>query len=217
MTTPSRYSFARWMGSARLAAILSVLAACAGPADEPSSTIVLDTAAGGAQATEPPQSSGSSGPAQPGGAAADTIPSRLWDREGLEAQPRLSALRASIPPDLGYTPGTTDWRDLSGPLPPGLAAQQGGEHPGELLHRIGDAMDFPTALGRDVWEVTYRIYEESDTLATGLILTWGLQDDSITGRDLRVTMRRSDTGWHAAEVEERFHCSRSVTPEGLCA
>ena len=63
---------------------------------------------------------------------------------------------------------------------------------------------------------TARIWRAEDD-AIGVILNWGLQDDSVAGHDFRIHMRRdADGGWMVERLEERFHCARGVTADGLC-
>lgn len=142
----------------------------------------------------------------------------LWQEEGLAAQRRLAWLRERIPPELGYQPGTTPWRPANLELPSELTspAAANAAAPGILLGRLIAAIGWDTTLGTDAWEQTTRILQDDDETALGAVLRWGLRDDAIAGHDLRVQMRKAMNGWYVERVQERFHCSRGVSEEGLC-
>jgi hypothetical protein len=141
-----------------------------------------------------------------------------WSREGLEAQPRMAWLRQRTPPELGYSPATTAWRPVDWEVPAALArpGDDGAATPEALLLRLVTAIEWGGALGREVWEQTTRVWYDGDDAAVGVVLHWGLQDDSMAGHDLRVRVRRAAGSWYVERVEERFHCSRAATPDGLC-
>lgn len=144
-------------------------------------------------------------------------PSSLeWTEEGLYEQPRLQALREGVPESLEYEPGTTSWRPAAAsPVHRSLAIRT-PETPGELLAQVALARGFPDLLGEGAWEQTMRIWSSEEGEAVGVVLQWGLLDDAVAGRDLRVTMRRVERAWEVVGLEERFHCRRGVSPEGLC-
>jgi hypothetical protein len=139
----------------------------------------------------------------------------LWSRDGLAAQPRLDELVQRIPPDLGWEPATTPWHAARRDAPEELQTV-GAESPGDLLYRLAVAWDWAASLGRDVWEHTLRIHQADDEHAVGAVLAWGLQDDALAGSDLRVQMRREGAAWRIIAIEERHHCARGVTGDGLC-
>lgn len=139
----------------------------------------------------------------------------LWSADGLEAQPRLDAYRASLPADLGYEPGTTGWQAPHQALPARLGAD--GERqpsPGALLQALVDELDLAASLGLDLWEQTQRIHLDGDS-AIGVVLQWGLKDDAVQGQDYRLTMREDAGGWYAEHLETRYHCGRGVSGD-LC-
>jgi hypothetical protein len=142
----------------------------------------------------------------------------VWRRDGLEAQPRLADLRARIPPDLGYTPATSPWKPSRREVPARLADPDHAQAdaPGILLYRLVEAWKLPEALGQYVWEHTARVHIDGDDHAYGIVLVWGLQDDSLAGTDLRVRMRRKGASWFITAVEERYQCARGITDDGLC-
>jgi hypothetical protein len=147
------------------------------------------------------------------GAAPDTAP--VWSREGLEAQPRMAEFRRRTAAAMAeFAPGTTAWRARG--VPGGATALPAAASPGALLHAVALALGWPEALGEDAWEQSYRVWREGPDRALGTVLVWGLQDDSLVGQDLLVRMRRGAAGWVVEGVEERFHCGRGVTAEGLC-
>jgi hypothetical protein len=158
-------------------------------------------------------------PAGPGAGEPDE---RDWSAAGLEYQPRLSALRAATPDEMGWEPGTTPWRPAELAIPPEFtraAAEQGAgfDSPGELLARLGDALGLAGPVGEDTWELSLRVLPVSEDEATGMILLWGFKDDAVAGGDYRVHLARVDGRWYAERMEQRFHCRRGVTEDGLCA
>lgn len=167
------------------------LAACAAPAPQ-------------VEATPPPDT----------GAVSD-----MWSREGVEAQPRMLRLQQEMPPEMGWNPGTIPWRRAPLELPPRLtgAAAARFTTPGALLHEVMGLLDSIDALGVDIWEQTTRVWmDEEAGRAIGVILHWGMKDDAEAGFDVRVHMQLRNGRWSVEFVEERSHCARDVTAEGLC-
>ncbi len=142
----------------------------------------------------------------------------MWSDQGLSAQLRSNWHLQRIPEDMGFAPGTTPWRPA--PMQPtgdlGNAAAASAATPGALLAMLTLRLGWSDALGEEVWEHTTRIWNQEEGKALGVILRWGLQDDAITGQDLQVHMRRGERGWYIERMEERFHCGRGVSDEGLC-
>lgn len=139
-----------------------------------------------------------------------------WSAEGLEAQPRIDELRRRVPPELGYRPGTTEWRRAEASLQQRSTEFTAAE-PGVLLHSLLPVLDEAHPLGGEVWERTVRLLSEEGGRAVGVVLEWGLMDDSLAGRDLRLHLVEREGSWRVERVEERFHCRRGITGEGLCA
>lgn len=139
----------------------------------------------------------------------------LWDREGLDVQPRLDELARRTPPEMEYEPGTTDWRPSQWELPKGLTSpgEASPQSAAALLFEVGQALG--EGLGEEIWEVTTRLWQEGEGRATGMIMRWGFKDDAMAGSDLRVSMTRVDDRWIVEKLEERFHCTRGVS-ENLC-
>jgi hypothetical protein len=151
--------------------------------------------------------------ADPAGGEAAERAAPLWSRAGLEAQPRMAAYRqraAEAMPE--FAPGTTPWRER--PVPAVGAAPR--EAAGALLHAVVAALEWPDALGVEVWEQSHRVWLEGADRGVGIALSWGLKDDSLVGHDLRLQLRRGADGWRVESAEERFHCGRGVTEDGLC-
>ncbi len=151
-------------------------------------------------------------------AASERQEAPLWSRAGLEAQPRMEWLRERVPAELGYSPATTPWRPVRRGAAGGLARLESARaaSSGRLLARAAGALDEDGPLGAEVWERTTRVWDDGGDVAVGIILEWGLRDDAIAGRDYRVHMRRDASAWTLERVEERFHCGRGVTEDGLC-
>jgi hypothetical protein len=158
-------------------------------------------------------------PSGPAGGTEAVADAPLWSRAGVEAQPRMAVFRrraAETMPE--FTPGTTSWR--ARPVPAADAAGAAGpalrDTPGALLHGVAAALEWPAALGVEVWEQSYRVWLEGADRGVGIVLRWGLKDDSLVGHDLRLQLRRGADGWRVESAEERFHCGRGVTEDGLC-
>ncbi len=141
-------------------------------------------------------------------AAVEPLPA--WSQSALDAQPQLEALQLRSPE--GMRPATTDWRQA--PLAEDARVLEGAT-PGRVLHKLSLALGEADLLGSDIWEQTVRVWQPQQDEATGVILSWGLKDDAIVGRDLRVHMRMEENLWRVASLEERFHCRRGVN-DGLC-
>jgi hypothetical protein len=139
-----------------------------------------------------------------------------WTPEGLEAQPAMALLKGEAPGPTGYTPATTAWRPVAVDTPAAAPAGHGGT-PGGFLSWFAQARGWPDVVGDAVWEQTIRVLPEGEERATGVVLQWGLKDDAVAGRDLRVRLRLRDGLWHADSAEERFHCRRRITRDGECA
>jgi hypothetical protein len=158
--------------------------------------------------------------ASDGRVSADTLPAAPppWSPEGFEMQPHLRWLQQYTPPELGYSPGTTPWRPARPDLPSHLTRRQeaAATSPGALLAEMALALEWGSEVGEGVWEQTFRLRQEAEDRTVAMVLHWGLQDDAVAGHDLRVRLRATDGRWYVEQVEERFHCSRGVTAEGIC-
>jgi len=138
--------------------------------------------------------------------------SRPWSLEGLTHQPRLQELRESLPPGLGFSPGTTRWR----PLDPPPAAAPGQTTPGALIAAAARVLGMQDEVGSDLWEQTVRVWTDDDQGAIGVVLRWGFLDDSIAGHDVRLHLRSDGDAWTIEGAEERYHCRRGISPDDLC-
>lgn len=139
-----------------------------------------------------------------------------WSGEGLESQPRLELLRERSR-ELGFEPGTTPWRAAPDAMRQAAADTVAAASPGAAASRLAAALGWTEQLGDAAWEQTTRVWFADEDRAIVVVLQWGLLDDAVAGHDLRVELRRVDGAWQVETVEERFHCQRRVTDEGLCA
>ncbi|TVR32134.1 MAG: hypothetical protein EA388_12465 [Nitriliruptor sp.] len=137
-----------------------------------------------------------------------------WTAEGLIDQLRVHlqdpGLEAEMPE--GWEPGKTDWVPFE--APDGVAGTY--DTPGEVVAALAAAID-AALLGRDQWETTIRVLTDEDDpdLAYGAVLGWGFLDDSVVGRDVRITLTRTDDDrWEPGGAEQRQHCMRGVTDDG---
>lgn len=168
---------------------------------------------------------GEAGQAQAGdeGDQADEGPgaprAELWSDDGLDTQDRMDQLREEArQSDMEQEPESTPWETSEREVPDELAGPdgEGAQTPGALLFELASELRLNQGLGAEVWEQTARVLSEDDEQAVGVIMQWGFKDDSLAGSDLRVHMERGDEGWVVAEMEERFHCRRGVTDDGMC-
>lgn len=137
-----------------------------------------------------------------------------WEDAELETQPHMELLIEGTDADAG----TTDWRTSERQLPETLTDPEEGDElaePGAVLRAVAAELAAVDGLGREFSETTMRVDHHYDG-ATGVILVWGLRDDATVGRDYRVEMRQVDGDWHVESLDERFHCRRGVTDDGLC-
>lgn len=145
---------------------------------------------------------------------------RPWTREGLEYHPEMAALVSSGDSrELGWSPETGPWREWDSPLleefgPGGSAGRR--QSPALLLHDFAGALPTAGLLGEDLWQSTVRLLRQSPQKATGVVLCWGLKDDSVAGTDYLVVLESVEGEWSVTEVSERHHCRRGLSPEGLC-
>jgi len=155
----------------------------------------------------------------PGPAAAATATDTVapFTREGLEVQREMTLLQQRTPPSLELKPGTTAWRAMERSDQQAVSDSTRHTLPGAFLSALVLSLGWPDALGDAVWEQTIRVWSESDDSAVGVVLQWGMQDDAVAGRDLRVQLRLVNGIWHAEKLEERFHCRRAVSADGVCS
>jgi hypothetical protein len=134
-----------------------------------------------------------------------------WTAEGLIDQLHLHLTdpqaEAAMPE--GWDPGMTAW------VPFEVPDEVRGVYdtPGDVMAELAAVVDAPL-LGYDQWEVTFRVLldEDEPDLAYGALLGWGFLDDSVVGRDIRVTLTRTDDEqWEPGGAERRQHCMRGVS------
>jgi hypothetical protein len=138
-------------------------------------------------------------------------PAPVRTSEGLVDQLRTHLPRPDEPEE--FEPGTTDWRAFD--LPADL--EDTHDSPGAAATALLEALE-GESLGQDVWEATTRVLLDPDDQDTAhaAVLSWGWADDAVAGRDVRVTLTRTEEGeWQLGGAEAREHCRRGVT-DGLC-
>jgi hypothetical protein len=137
-------------------------------------------------------------------------PQPIRSAEGLHEQLRLRFGPDEVPD--GFEPGTTDWRDREPPA----ELEETYDTPGALAFALAAALD-AEVLGADLWETTTRVLHDQsdDDQAYVAVLSWGFADDAVVGRDVRMTITRTDDGWTPGGTEERSHCLRGVDDD-LC-
>ena len=138
-------------------------------------------------------------------------PAPVRTPEGLVDQLRTHLARPDEPEE--FEPGTTDWRAFE--LPDDLEDTHGS--PGAAASALLESLE-AESLGQDVWEATTRVLLDPDDQDTAYaaVLSWGWADDATEGRDVRVTLTRTDDGaWELGGAEARQHCRRGVT-DGMC-
>jgi hypothetical protein len=129
----------------------------------------------------------------------------------------MEELKKTADPEFG-TPASTEWRASQMEIPENLASahDEGPTNPGTLLFELSRELRLNDALGVDVWEQTFRVHQEADSdSAEGVILRWGIKDDSLVGMDMRAKMSVDGDNWYVEELEERAHCRRGVN-DGMC-
>ena len=148
-------------------------------------------------------------------AATEIDPAQQRTAEGLIDQLRARILQAQ--PDLpeGFEPGATDWQPFEVPS----AVDGTDDTPGEVMTALVTEIE-AASLGTEQWETTIRVLldEDDPDLAYGAVLAWGFKDDAVSGRDVRITLTRTDDDrWQPGGAEQRFQCMRGVTDDGeLC-
>lgn len=142
------------------------------------------------------------------------VPEYEDDREWLEHQPqmRLFQQRGTVRVYLSV-PETTSWM----PADPGLSEQfligavAGWKTPGELILALATELRSADWLGTEgSVELRLSALETAPDRAVGVIMQWGMADDSVAGADYRITMRKDNAGWLVEQVELRYHAARGV-------
>ena len=142
-------------------------------------------------------------------------PVRDWSEEGLEEQPRMEALRERT----DGSADTTPWEESRHEVPEHLAdpdTGEGADSPGDLLVELSAEYRYFDQLSTETWEQTMRVLRVEGDQTTGVILRWGLKDDAVAGDDLRVKMQLHDDAWYVEQLDQRSHCRRGVSDDGLC-
>ncbi len=151
------------------------------------------------------------GDTEPADTAID--PAQQRTAEGLIDQLRARILQAEdreVPDE--WEPGSTMWQLFE--VPSAVAGTY--DTPGEVMTALATEIE-AAALGTEQWETTIRVLldEDDPDLAYGAVLSWGFLDDSVAGRDVRITLTRTSDGrWEPGGAEQRFHCRRGVSDDG---
>ncbi len=136
-----------------------------------------------------------------------------WSAEGLVDQLRIHLRDPEAEAEMpeGWEPGTTDWAPFE--VPDGVEGTY--DTPGAVMAALAAEVDVDL-LGQDQWETTIRVLldEDDPELAYGAVLGWGFLDDSVVGRDIRMTLTRTgDQRWEPGGAEQRQHCLRGVSDD----
>ncbi|RFA25776.1 hypothetical protein CAI21_18605 [Alkalilimnicola ehrlichii] len=97
-----------------------------------------------------------------------------------------------------------------------LTVESEAEQPETLLLAYAQAEAERGALGRDVWERSLRLWHADAERAIGVVASWGMKDDAIAGRDIKLHLQQVEGRWQVEDVFERYHCRRGVSDDGLC-
>ncbi|UCZ53546.1 hypothetical protein LGQ02_01745 [Bacillus shivajii] len=125
----------------------------------------------------------------------------------------------SMTEENGWMRGTTEWRDWEGDADHFyLPTDESWETPTALMYEWMLEEETMSWLGLDVWETTLRIEYPSEYKAVGYILNYGFKDDSVAGRDMKLTMHQNKAYWYLDEVKVRDQCARNVSEDkDLCS
>jgi len=132
------------------------------------------------------------------------------EEDPLAWQPHMAFLELRETP-FPSPPGTTEWKVLDEhPL-----LDLTGGSPAEVLVSFAQALAEQGEFGMEVpAELIVRLRRNDDT-ATGVILRWGLLDDSVAGIDYRLELHRDGAQWMIHTLEVRYHCQRGIN-DNLC-
>lgn len=145
----------------------------------------------------------------------DQVP-LLW--KDVDAQLWDYLIDDSLAKENGWEKGVTDWREWDGGFNPTLgSANQTWGSPGVLMNAWMLDVGLSNGLGMDVWEINTRVDFSDEVMAEGYIMSYGMQDDSVAGSDIKLTMLKENDFWYVKKAEVRFRCSRGVSEdEDLC-
>lgn len=139
-------------------------------------------------------------------------PAQLRSADGLVDQLRLLFPRPAEMPD-EWEPATTDWEpyDL-----PSAMYEETFDSAGNLAGSVAQVLDLPM-LGLDAWETVIRVLpHDTNESAQVAILTWGLADDAVEGRDFLIEVAAVGDTWRITDAQVRWHCRRGRTDDNLC-
>ncbi|WP_026674818.1 hypothetical protein [Alkalihalobacterium bogoriense] len=137
---------------------------------------------------------------------------RLWNNADTQLWEYVKD--DSLAEETGWTSGVTEWENADFEFAEELAApNQNWDMPGLLLQAWLHDVEYSEWLGIEVWEITTRINMVSEDMAEGFILSYGLYDDSISGTDIKLSMKRENEYWYIEDVNVRHRCSRGVSED----
>ncbi|WP_432360479.1 hypothetical protein [Sporosarcina sp. UB5] len=124
----------------------------------------------------------------------------------------------SLYEEIGWKQEITSWRKFNDEFDKSLSPpNETWQSPGNLLVAFMADVEISNWLGRDIWEVNSRIEMLDEHNAHGYIMSYGFYDDSVAGRDIRLTMKKENGFWYIVDAEERDHCYRGLGKDGdLC-
>lgn len=123
----------------------------------------------------------------------------------------------SLAEENGWFQETTSWKSWGEDIEPVfLDPNIEWESPGLLLNTWVSDLWLTHSLGFDVAEITQRIHYINDTTVEGYVLSYGFNDDTISGIDFKVKMVYQDGTWMIDDVKERQRCRRGVSEDELC-
>lgn len=145
----------------------------------------------------------------------DQVP-RLWN--DVDAQLWDYLIDNSLAEENGWQKGVTNWREWDKEYDQTLgSANQIWETPGLLMNAWMLDVEVSYGLGVYVWEINTRIDISDENKAEGYIMSYGLQDDSVDGSDIKLTMLKENDFWYVEKAEVRDRCSRGVSEDvDLC-
>lgn len=134
---------------------------------------------------------------------------RIWRNHNVQLWEYV--LDFSMAKENGWYRGTTNWKELEEGIHPSFTApNKTWEMPGLLMNAWASELQDSYWLGYDVWEITQRIKLIDENIVEGYILSYGFNDDAISGSDLKITMKREQGYWYIDNIKVRYHCSRNV-------
>jgi hypothetical protein len=131
--------------------------------------------------------------------------------EALLAHPGMQRLKEQAE-QYPVSPESTTWSERDDLPDDWPGDKEDTLSPGRALAALIGELE----LGRQGSETTLRLMLQGDDEAVGVIMEWGMMDDSVAGRDHKVELRLVEDRWTVEHVEQRQHCRRGISEEGRC-